>query len=229
MGGSTRKTRRRAAGPALRYAHVPGARPSPGSKERAKGRVKGRAENRGEKGTWGERLFGVLMTLLVLAVVVLFVLADMAWGETLWGELAPAWPGGGYGFAITVGLLVPPAVAAIVAPLMRADWKKEKARSLAWTAAALPGVALTCLLVLTSLSAARPKRRRRGPSCYSQGEPCWVHEQYPYLWLPGIAAAVLSLAAGGWLFHVYVKRRRAAPTPPAPTPPTLTPPGTAAP
>ncbi|MET7357668.1 hypothetical protein ABZS76_04390 [Streptomyces sp. NPDC005562] len=199
MGGSAKKTRRRAAEPALRYAHVPGARTSGGRPGR-------RPAKDDEESNW---LFGTLLFLTVLVVAVLFALADMAWGATLWGEVAPAWPGGGYGFAITVGLLVPPAVAGIVAPLSRANWKKEPLRSTGWAAAALPGTALTCLLLLLNFAAVRPKRRRRGPECFAHGEPCWVHEQYPYLWAPGIAAAVLCAGIGGWLVLVYVRKRRA--------------------
>ncbi|MFE0175298.1 hypothetical protein ACFWZ2_23555 [Streptomyces sp. NPDC059002] len=197
MGGSTRRTRRRAAGPALRYDHVPGAR----TREQAEAR----------REPWGRRLydklFGVLVFLAVLATVAVFALADMAWGETLWGDLAPAWPGGGYGFSVTTGLLAPPAVVAIAAPLKGIDWKADKARSLARAAAALPGAALSCLLLLICLGAFRP-RRNRDFDCYSHGEPCWVHEQYPYLGLPGTAALVGS-AVGCWLVHRYVRRRRA--------------------
>ncbi|MFI1681243.1 hypothetical protein [Streptomyces sp. NPDC020607] len=200
-------SRRRAAGPALRYEHVPGARTSGRSGERKR---KGAAEE-GERANW---LFGTLMFLAVLAVVVLFGLANLAWGDTLWGEVAPAWPGGGYGFAITIGLLAPPAVAAIVVPLSRANWKKERLRASGRAAAALPGVALTCLLLLLCFGATRPKRRRRGPECFAHGEPCWIHEQYPYLWLPGVAAAVFCAVAGGRLVHLYLKRRRAALTEP---------------
>ncbi|MEV0257654.1 hypothetical protein AB0H82_25775 [Streptomyces sp. NPDC050732] len=207
MGGSAKKARRRASGPALRYEHVAGARRSPRAGQRSEGR---------ERGDW---LFGSLLFLTVTVVIVLFALADMAWGATLWGEVAPAWPGGGYGFAITIGLLAPPAAAGIIAPLMRANWRKEKARSLALALAALPGVALSCLLLLLCFGASRPKRRRRGPECYDHGQPCWIHEQYPYLWAPGIAAALLSAGLGCWLAYRYAARRRAR----------LTSPGTAAP
>lgn len=212
MGSSAKKVRRRAAGPALRYDHVPGARTSglPGKRDGKGG--KGGRDDEGERGSWR---FGALMFLAVLTVVALFALADLAWGETLWGEVAPDWPGGGYGFAITIGLLAPPAVAAVIAPLTRANWKKETARSIGWAAAALPGVALTSLLLLLCFGATRPKRRRRGPECFAHGEPCWIHEQYPYLWLPGLAAAVLCAVVGGWLVHLYLKRRRAALTAPA--------------
>ncbi|WP_055551200.1 hypothetical protein, partial [Streptomyces kanamyceticus] len=149
---------------------------------------KGRRARRGERGGW---LFGTAVSLAVLGAVVLFGLADLAWGATLWGDVAPGRPGGGYGFAVTIGLLAPPAVAAIVVPLKGADWRRETVRSLGRAAAALPGTALTCLLLLLCFGATRPKRRRRGPECFAHGEPCWVHEQYPYLWLAGIAAALL--------------------------------------
>ncbi|WP_338782338.1 hypothetical protein [Streptomyces sp. DG1A-41] len=35
------------------------------------------------------------------------VLFDMYWGHELWSDVAPAWPGGAYAFAATVGALVP--------------------------------------------------------------------------------------------------------------------------
>ncbi|MEU6995613.1 hypothetical protein ABZ953_33775 [Streptomyces sp. NPDC046465] len=220
MGGSAKKARRRAAGPALRYAHVAGARTSG---RRRPGKRKPTEE--GEESNW---LFGTLMFLAVLGVTVLFGLADLAWGTTLWGEIAPAWPGGGYGFAVTIGLLSPPALAGVIAPLVRAKRKQQPLRSIGWALAALPGVALSCLLLLLNFGATRPKRRRRGPECFAHGEPCWIHEQYPYLWAPGIAA-VLCAALGGWLAHLYVKKRRARGTPPELTAPELTPPQSAAP
>ncbi|MFF1377072.1 hypothetical protein [Streptomyces sp. NPDC058308] len=210
MGGSAKKARRRAAGPALRYEHVPGARTAgrrPGKRRRAE---------EGEENNW---LFGTLMCLTVLVVMALFALAGMAWNATLWGEVAPAWPGGGYGFAVTIGLLVPPAAAAIIVPLSRANWKKEPLRSTGWAVTALPGVALSCLLLLLTFGATRPKHRRRGPGCFAHGEACWVHEQYPYLWAPGIAAAVLCAAVGGRLAYLYIRRRRARRTPPEPSSP----------
>ncbi|WP_399928158.1 hypothetical protein [Streptomyces kanamyceticus] len=154
------------------------------------------------------------MALTVVAVIVLSALAGFVWGRRLWAEVAPGWPGGGYGFAVTTGLLTPPAVAAVVVPLKRANWRKEKARSLGWAAAALPGVALSFVILLVTFSATRPKRRRRGPECYDPGQACWVQEQYPYIWLVGLAAAVLCTALGGWIAYRYAQRRKHRLTPP---------------
>jgi hypothetical protein len=139
--------------------------------------------------------FGCLVMLVVLALLVPMAMAEQAWGKEVWGELAPSWPGGAYGFAAVVGAVVPLAFAAFATPLARVNWKKSKPRSLAWAAAALPGLAACWLLAGVIFAYTRPKRRRDWDyDCYSQGGACWVHEQYPFLWAVGLVAT-LAVAA----------------------------------
>ncbi|MFF0204157.1 hypothetical protein [Streptomyces sp. NPDC005017] len=138
---------------------------------------------------------GVLLGFLALVGPV--AVGTTVWGERIWGETAAAWPGGGYGPAATVGAVVPFALAAFIAPLTRMNWGASKVRSLAWAAAALPGL-LACQALGTVISGViRPKRRRdRDAECYGEGGPCWVRVHYPWVWLVGllVTLAVTALA-----------------------------------
>lgn len=108
------------------------------------------------------------------------VLFDMYWGHELWGDFAPAWPGGVYDFAGTVGALVPLVFLAWVAPLTRMNGKKSKPPSLAWAITSLPGPAAGYLVAGAIGTTVRPRRRRDwGSDCYSEGGPCWVHAHCP--------------------------------------------------
>ena len=197
-GSSAKPKRRKAAGPVLRYEHRAG---RPRSLARVKTRV-------------GERLFGCLVLPGFVALIMPLVLFDMYWGHELWGGFAPAWPGGAYAFAGTVGSLVPLVFLAWVAPLARMNWKRSKARSLAWAIASLPGLAAGYLVAGVIGATIRPKRRRDWDSdCYSEGGPCWVHVHYPWLWVIGL---VSTLAAAALLITLLVRlSRRATPTPPS--------------
>ncbi|GAA2946581.1 MULTISPECIES: hypothetical protein [Streptomyces] len=196
-GGSAKPKRRKAAGSALRYEHRPG-RPN---------------ADQPEKRGWGCLWACVVLPGFVVLLMPL-VLFDMYWGHELWGDVAPAWPGGGYAFAAIVGALVPLVFLAWAAPLTRMNWKKSKARSLAWVAASLPGLAAGYLVVGVIFTTVRPKRRRNWDSeCYSEGGPCWVHVHYPWLWAVGLVA---TLAAAALLITLLVGlSRRAAPTAPS--------------
>ncbi|MFF7042562.1 hypothetical protein ACIP4T_14725 [Streptomyces massasporeus] len=166
------------------------------------------------KTKFGERLFGCLVLPGFVALLMPLVLFDMYWGHELWGDVAPAWPGGVYAFAGTVGALVPVVFFAWVAPLTRMNWKKSKPRSLAWVAASLPGLAACYLVAGVIATTARPKRRRNWDAdCYSEGGPCWVHVHYPWLWAVGLVA---TLAAAALLIILLVRLSRGAtPTPPS--------------
>ncbi|MFD5948885.1 hypothetical protein ACFWAZ_21855 [Streptomyces collinus] len=194
---SAKPKRRKAAGPALRYEHRPG-----------------RPLTRRVKTSLGDRLFGCVVLPGFVALLMPLVLFDMYWGHELWGDFAPAWPGGAYAFAGTVGALVPLVFLAWVAPLFRMNWKKSRPRSLAWAAASLPGLAAGYLVAGVISTTVRPKRRHNWDAdCYSQGGPCWVHVHYPWLWVVGL---VSTLTAAALLITVLVKlRRRAAPTGPS--------------
>jgi hypothetical protein len=157
--------------------------------------------------------------LVVLGFVVVFgpvFIMDVTWGEEIWGDLAGGWPGSGYGFAATVGAAAPFAFAAFVAPLTRMNWSRSKARSLAWAAAALPGL-LACQALGGVISGVgRPKRRRDWDSeCYSEGNPCWVHVEYPWVWLVGLLAtlAVIGLFIAAFARYMARANRTAEETP----------------
>ncbi|MFC9679163.1 hypothetical protein [Streptomyces sp. NPDC056948] len=196
-GESAKPKRRKAAGSALRYEHRPGRPNADGPEKRGRGCL------------WAcVVLPGFVVLLMPL------VLFDMYWGHELWGDFAPAWPGGGYAFAATVGALLPLVFLAWAAPLTRMNWKKSKARSLAWAAASLPGLAAGYLVAGVISTTARPKRRRGWDAdCYSEGGPCWVHVHYPWLWVVGLVA---SLGAAALLITLLVRLSRRA-TPGAPS------------
>ncbi|SMQ18122.1 hypothetical protein SAMN06272771_4561 [Streptomyces sp. Ag82_O1-12] len=204
-GSSARPKRRKAAGSALRYEHRPG-RPSVSEQE---------------KQGWG-CLWACLVLPGFVALIMPLVLFDMYWGHELWGDVAPAWPGGAYAFAGTVGALVPVVFFAWVAPLTRMNWKRSKRRSLAWVAASLPGLAACYLVAGVIATTARPKRRRNWDAdCYSRGGPCWVHVHYPWLWAAGLIA---TLVAAALLIILLVRlSRRATSTPPSTSEPAAAP------
>ncbi|NGO12189.1 hypothetical protein G5C60_32435 [Streptomyces sp. HC44] len=149
-----------------------------------------------------------LCSLTFAGGIVGLVISAQTWGPTIWGDIAPDWPGGGYGFAGTAGGLGALAVAAMIAPLTRMRWKKSKARSLAWAAASLPGLAASMLFLVVIFGAWRPKKRNRSYSCSSEGGPCWVHEQYPYVWAVGLAATLVAVALVTVLVKLQATRTR---------------------
>ncbi|WP_329336071.1 hypothetical protein OG866_18545 [Streptomyces sp. NBC_00663] len=205
--GSARPKRRKAAGAALRYEHVPG-RPSSGAGKR--------------RTTVGDRVFGCLVLPVFVALIMPLVFFDMYWSHDVWGDLAPAWPGGTYAFAATVGAVAPLAFLAWAAPLTRMEWKKSKQRSLSWAAASLPGLAACYLIAGVIHGAWRPKRSRRHGDCYTEGGPCRLHEQHPEAGLVGLVATVAVLALLITLFVKYGIKRSASPeeSPDSPTPST---------
>ncbi|MFJ7176745.1 hypothetical protein ACIQXA_10115 [Streptomyces massasporeus] len=158
---------------------------------------------------FGERLFGCLVLPGFVALIMPLVLFDMYGGHKLWGDFAPAWPGGAYAFAGMVGALVPVVFFAWVAPLIRMDWKRSKARSLARVAASLPGLAACYLVAGVIAATVRPRRRRNWDAdCYADGGPCWVHVHYPWLWAAGL---VSTLVAAALLITLLVRLSRRAP------------------
>ncbi len=177
-GGSAKPKRKKAAGSALRYEHR-----------------RGRADvGKPEERDFSCGLFCLVMVVF-LALIVPMAMAMEARGKDVWGDLAPAWPGGAYAFAATVGACVPLAFAAFVAPLTRMKWRKSKARSLGWSIVSLPGLAAGWLIAGVILATWRPKRHRDWDSdCYSVGGPCWVHGEFPYLWAVGLVSTVAVAA-----------------------------------
>ncbi|GAA2544971.1 hypothetical protein GCM10010423_50400 [Streptomyces levis] len=195
-GGSAKPKRRKAAGSALRYDHRPGRSHADEPEQRDASCLGGCAA-----------FLGFLALLVPPAV-----LAEYR-GHALWGGFAPAWPGGAYAFAATVGAVAPLVLLAWVVPLTRMRWKRSKTRAAAWAVASLPGLAAGYLVVGVITSTWRPKRRRDWDGdCYREGGPCWVHVHYPWLWAVGLAAclAVIALLVGLFVRHV---RRSSATAP----------------
>ncbi|MEW2387255.1 hypothetical protein AB0933_02715 [Streptomyces venezuelae] len=209
-------SRRRAAGPALRYAHVPGARTSGRSGKRDR---KGERERRSFRERMRSLGFGLSVSAGVLAGGTALVLGPIHWAGELWHDHAPGWPGEGYGFAATAGLLLPMAGALMVMPLLRTNWRKEKLRSSLWTALALPSAFAALMLFSVLTETIKPKGSRRRGTCSAAGEYCWVSSQYPYVWVVALVATVLGVAAVLGSYDLRAKRRERR----------LTPPGTAAP
>ncbi|MEV5979824.1 hypothetical protein [Streptomyces sp. NPDC052114] len=159
--------------------------------------------------------FACMVIACVTAGSAVFVLGPIRWSGAMWHSLAPDWPGEGYGFAATAGLLLPVAGALAIVPFTRVDWRKDKVRSALWTAAALPGSGATLLIASLAMQTIKPKRSRRNGACSSADEYCWISGHYPYVWLVGLAATVLALAALAGLYDLRTKRRRARLTPSA--------------
>ncbi|KOX33567.1 MULTISPECIES: hypothetical protein [Streptomyces] len=152
-----------------------------------------------------------------LALISPLVFIDMRWGHRVWGGLAPAWPGGGYAFGATLGVLLPLTAAALVAPLTRMKWRRSRLRSLAWALAALPGLAAGWLVLGVIGASWRPRERRDWDGdCYREGGACWVHERFPYLGTVGLAATVLVSAVLIALLVRHLVRGQSAPPAPGP-------------
>ncbi|WP_189190746.1 hypothetical protein [Streptomyces albiflavescens] len=153
--------------------------------------------------------FACLVLLIAVGVVTALVVGPLAWAGELWREVTPHWPGGGYGFAVSAGLLFPFSLLLFGAPLTRVKWRTEKARSLPWIALSLPGAALAVIISAVAMQTWHPKRSNRYGFCSSAGEYCWISHRYPYVSLVGLAATVVGamlLIAG---YGLYGKRRRA--------------------
>ncbi|MCZ4508840.1 hypothetical protein O3Q52_11620 [Streptomyces sp. ActVer] len=207
MSGSAKPKRRKAAASSLRYEPVRGRVPvSPPD---------GR-EVRGRKVSWGSVLRWALIVALVTAIGAL-TFVERAWGHGIWGDVAPAWPGGPYGLAATTGVLVPLVVAHLVVTLTRVKWPQDKAGSLGWIGASLPGAALTALLLVVAFAAKKP-RRLSGFGCYEEGGVCRLQDEYPYIWGVGWGAVLVTAAvlAGGRA--VYRRRVAAAAADPSARP-----------
>lgn len=190
-GGSARPKRRSAAKGSLAYERVRGRTVTPAAPEQ-------RLRGPGRAGVlrWGGAVLGVA------AIMGLF-LVGQTWGPGFWSGLAPRWPGDGYGFAVTAGVLLPWAAAAALMPLRGVNWRTPERNWLLRGAISLSGTAAGVAILVVFTGAFRPKRRHRGPDCYSEGAPCWVHEQYPYVWAVILGGVLVGAAV---LYRYVIKR-----------------------
>ncbi|MFF5005871.1 hypothetical protein ACFY3G_24010 [Streptomyces phaeochromogenes] len=201
-GGSAKPKRRKAATGGLQYEPVRGRVPVSSPDRR---------ETRGPRVSWDSVLRWALIVVLVAAI------GALTFVERAWGDVAPAWPGGPYGLAATTGVLVPLAVAHLVVTLTRVKWPQDRAGSLGWIGASLPGAALTALLLVVAFAAKKPKRLS-GFRCYEEGGACRLQDEYPYIWGVGWGAVLVTAAvlAGGRA--VYRRRVAAAAADPSARP-----------
>ncbi|MGW6058219.1 hypothetical protein [Streptomyces sp. NPDC055189] len=199
MAGSAKPARRKAARAAIGGGGAwQGRRP-----REPKGQ--GPRENR-----WGKAGFACLVLLVAIVAGGALALGPYTWAGEMWRDLAPVWPGEGYGFAVTAGLLLPVAGALALLPFTRVNWAGDKTRSAGWTAAALPGIGVCVLILSIATHTVSPKRSHRYGYCSDSAgsEYCWVSSTYPYVWLVGLGATILGVAVGAWLYSAY--RRRSA-------------------
>ncbi len=152
------------------------------------------------------------LAFIVTGLVSGLALVAIFWGREVWGEPALAWPGGPYGMASTTGFLVPCAIVALVVTLTRVKWREDKASSLKWIAASLPGQVLASVIVVVLFSAMLPKKRNRDAECYSEGGACWLRDHYPYLWAVLWGSALVTGAVVVGARVVYRRRRTVAST-----------------
>ncbi|MDQ8702988.1 hypothetical protein RCO28_10880 [Streptomyces sp. LHD-70] len=153
------------------------------------------------------------ITLIVLALIA-SATGTFFWSAPLWGTLAPHWPGGGYGFAVTVGLLLPLVIGGAGAAWLRmrggdggAGGASGPVGVLGWGAGVCAGGAAAVFLLALQLGAIRPKRRNRDADCYEVGGACWIGEQYPLAWLAGVLAIPVGILLLLWCAGRIRKRR----------------------
>jgi len=180
-GGSAKAKRRRAAGAGSRHPRSRERPPRPRTPRRPGDLVRGAA-------------FVVALLVGFGALVAAFALGPFAWAGELWRRTAPDWPGEGYGFAASAGVLLPVALVTMMLALWRVNvhWSRRKVPALLFAVAALPGGAVSLMVLAVAAQSIRPKRSHRGGYCSSAGEYCWISTQYPYVWLVGLAGTVLS-------------------------------------
>ncbi|MFG2195452.1 hypothetical protein [Streptomyces sp. NPDC048639] len=196
MGHSARPGRRKAA-PA-----------SYGGAPKKQGRTRGGKAGAGRRGGWDrESRVGCLFMAALLVGIVAFAVAVAEWGAALWADVAPGWPGGGYGFAVTAGALLPVSATATGIALFRVSRRTPKARSAAFAAAALASGSVTLVTVIVAFAALPPKRRRR-IGCYGPGEPCSVNLDHPYVWAVGLASTAVTIALLVLLHRLLDRRRK---------------------
>lgn len=122
-------------------------------------------------------------------------------GDRIWRAAAPGWPGGGYGFAATLGFVFVTGWVAVMQSYSAVRTGRHPDRTgwlsaltvLAFPIAALSTVALVALL---------PGRNGRLLGSLGQENPTWVEEHLQVCW-----AIPAGLAAGGLLVAALVRPR----------------------
>ncbi|MFE0131930.1 hypothetical protein ACFWY6_10180 [Streptomyces sp. NPDC059037] len=193
MAGSSRPKRRRATPSAL---PVEPRTPRPRQERKPAGR-KGKKTKDKSAMSWPQ------ITACVLGVMGAAV-GTFFWTAPLWAGLAPHWPAEGYGFAVTVGLLLPAAIALMAMAAMRtkqsaAQGRAGLTRASGWALTTVTAYAASTFLAGLQFGAIKPKRRNRDADCYESGGACWISEHYPLAWLLGILAIPVGIVLIMWL------------------------------
>ncbi|MFF1911584.1 hypothetical protein ACFVYE_08040 [Streptomyces sp. NPDC058239] len=181
MGGSRKPRRRRAASGSLTHT----ARPS-----RKADAPSGRRR---------DTVFGCGCMVAVVLGIVVPAIGSTLGGPGLWRWARDSFPGGGYGFAVAVGALIPVAFTVGAISLGKLNQAAEKARS-----AVGIGIAVLCFALLMLLGTACVEMM--GPSREHHARTGgWAYEHYAWVW----AVALLSaLVTGALIVTALVLRVR---------------------
>ncbi|MEU6737155.1 hypothetical protein ABZ929_28820 [Streptomyces physcomitrii] len=149
--------------------------------------------------------FGLAVFLGAVAVIAALVLGPGRVADSWWREVAPHWPGGGYGFTVSAGLLSPLAPSLAAWALFGTDFKRHRARSVGLVALSLPAVAATVMFFAIAAQSWPPKGRRS--SCGAYDTYCWIDAHYPWAWLVGGSSAVLGMYLFGQVGGLWRRTR----------------------
>lgn len=183
MSGSVRPRRRRAAAGSLTYpARTPRTATAPSGRHR-------------------DSAYGCgCMTAVVLGIVVPTAGATFR-GAALWRWARDTFPGGGYGFAVTVGALIPVTFAVGAISLARMNRSAQKARSAARVVVAVLCFALLMLLSTAAVEMLGPSRKHHDRT------GGWAYAHYPWIWAVGVLSALVTGALVVTAYVVHARRR----------------------
>ncbi|MCM1970697.1 hypothetical protein [Streptomyces sp. G1] len=161
-----------------------------------------------------DALSGCLIFLLLAGGIVLLGVFGYFWGDASWQWAARSWPGGAYGFAIALGLLIPCLLALCLLCLGKAEWRSWRqhlVRTLAMTALSIVSAAAFALGLLVASITIDDGRGRYG----HETEPSWAFVTYPWLWAVGLLSSLVTVVAGVSAVALYFKvtRKPSAPAP----------------
>ncbi|MEV5199586.1 hypothetical protein [Streptomyces sp. NPDC053720] len=189
MGGSGRPGRRRAASASLVYT----ARPPRGSAA-ASGRRRDTVRGCG------------CMVAAVIGIVVPAIGSTLG-GTGLWRWARDSFPGGGHGFAVAVGALVPVTFAAGAISAATVGRAASRARSALGAVAAVLSFALLMLLGTACVEMTGPSRRHHDRT------GGWAYEHYARVWAVALSAGLVTgvLMVASFLLRVRARAQRDGP------------------
>ncbi|MFE7620571.1 hypothetical protein [Streptomyces sp. NPDC057496] len=183
MGGSRKPGRRRAASGSLGYSARPPRRTTAPSGRRR------------------DIALGSGCAAAVALAIVVPVAGSTLGGTELWRWARDSFPGGGYGFAVAVGALVPAVLTAGAASVGRLKRAAGRIRSVAWATAAVACCALLMGLGTACVGMVGPSRRSRDRT----GE--WAYEHYEWIWAVALLSALITGALIATLLTLRARGR----------------------